>query len=116
MTEGSDNHGATPASDQGGGAAESYGRAARRRLLRAGLIGIPAIVTLRSRPAYALQSLSSAGIPYGLYTQAPGGKWVPAVKNPDRSKDGKLLIPDPNGPDRRPGGHHHDWDHHDGDH
>ena len=44
----------------------------KRRLLKAGLIGGPLLVTLRSRPAYSLQSLGSLGIPYGMYDPATG--------------------------------------------
>ena len=40
---------------------------ARRRFLKASLIGVPMIVTLRSRPAYA--ALGSGGVFYCLYGQ-----------------------------------------------
>ena len=40
----------------------------RRRLLRAGLLGVPAIITIRSRPAYAAKSLQSSSL-YG--SQSP---------------------------------------------
>jgi len=66
----------TPSS-VGGGSRES-----RRRFLKAGLIGVPMIVTLRSQPARALTSLGSAGIMYGMYNDE--GKAI--------NKDGEVLV------------------------
>jgi len=56
-------------------------RRSRRRLLKAGLVAAPMIVTLRGRPALAqTASLGSLGIFYGRYTQF-NGQWVPADPN-----------------------------------
>lgn len=55
---------------------------ARRQFLKAGLIGVPMIVTLRSRPAMALSSLGSAAIFYGRYGRVDGtNEWVPIDEN-----------------------------------
>ena len=55
---------------------------ARRQFLKAGLIGVPMIVTLRSRPAMALNSLGSAAIFYGRYGRVEGtDEWVPINEN-----------------------------------
>lgn len=63
-------------------------RQSRRRMLRAGLVAAPMIVTLRGRPALAqAASLGSLGIFYGQYTQF-NGEWVPA--DPDGNP---LFIP-----------------------
>lgn len=39
---------------------------ARRRLIQVGLMSLPVLMTVRSRPAFA-QSLGSVAIPYGAY-------------------------------------------------
>jgi hypothetical protein len=72
---------------------------ARRRFLRAGLIAVPAVMTIRSRPAYAqLQSLGTLGLSYGFYAPDKKGQWHEARRDPT----GHVTL-DPNGPDRRPG-------------
>ena len=40
----------------------------RRRLIKVGLMSLPVLMTVRSRPAFA-QSLGSVGLPYGGYLQ-----------------------------------------------
>jgi len=54
-------------SPAGQGSAERQRQNTRRRLLKAGLIGVPAIITIRSRPAHAAQSLQSGNL-YGSQT------------------------------------------------
>ena len=78
---------------------------ARRRFLKASLIGVPMIVTLRSRPAYA--ALGSAGVFYGLYGQKSddgnGNEvWVPVApdgnggfREVDRNDPNQTLQGDP---------------------
>ncbi len=78
---------------------------ARRRFLKAGLIGVPMIVTLRSRPAYA--ALGTGGVFYGLYGQKSddgnGNEvWVPVV--PDGSGFKELEGGDRNNPGAGPVG------------
>ena len=47
---------------------ERQRRDTRRRLLKAGLLGVPVTITIRSRPAHAAQSLQSGNL-YG--SQSP---------------------------------------------
>ncbi len=79
-------------------AAEQRTSRSRRRLIKAGLLASPLLVTLRSRPLYAQSSLGSMGINYGLYVQnQTTNEWVPARVNNQGD-----VVEDPNGPDRRP--------------
>lgn len=55
---------------------EEMRRETRRRLLKAGLLSVPVVLTVRSRPVLA-QSLGSAGINYGAYFQAENGELIP---------------------------------------
>lgn len=81
----------------------------RRKLVKAGLVAAPLLVTLRSRPLYAQSSLGSLGISYGLYTPSGGAGVVNEDYDPnadpnDPNEAHKVdkIKPDPNGPDRRP--------------
>ena len=75
------------------GADTREANADKRRLLKAGLIGVPLLVTLRSRPAHA-SSLGSCGIPYGMYNWdgdpisredwLAGDRNAPGLENPTR--------------------------------
>lgn len=73
----------------------------RRRFLKAGLIGVPMVVTLRSRPAHALTSLGSATIFYGEYRefQNPDGttRWAPVDQDGNEMQDPTRRTPNPSG-------------------
>jgi hypothetical protein len=106
MTEGRDKSvkaDDTPKTNAPAGPLPSAHGNARRRLLKAGVVAVPLLVTLKSRPLYAQSSLGSLGIEYGLYLQ--GGQ--AAIRNPEfngsqpESDDNQKLIADPNGNDRR---------------
>lgn len=84
----------------------------RRRFLKAGLVSVPMIVTLRSRPAFAQVSLGSAGIFYGRYelflrdpNALPGAtlpdgsinernRWAPADQDGNELRDPTRRDPD----------------------
>ena len=86
--------------DQSGASEPEGGNAqTRRRFLKAGLVSVPMIVTLRGRPAHAQVSLGSVNIFYGRYelflndpnapfdpVRNPRNRWAPA------NQDGKEMI------------------------
>lgn len=73
-------------------------RETRRRLLKAGALSVPVILTVRSRPVLG-QSLGSAGISYGAYFQSEN-ELVPVLSDEQGMPvdvDGKTIDPtDPN--------------------
>lgn len=62
----------------------------RRMLMKAGLLAVPMIVTLRSRPAHAQPALGSLGIFYGEYdvVEENGQQiWAPVDENGEVVRD-----------------------------
>ena len=60
MKKTSEAHGERPSRD-GPGRAAARRRQTRRKVLRAGALGIPVVITICSRPARAQEALGSAG-------------------------------------------------------
>lgn len=91
---------ANPATGEGSAEGDSQSRS-RRRFIKAGLIGVPMVVTLRSRPAHALTSLGSATIFYGAYRefQNPDGttRWAPVDQDGNEMQDPTRRTPNPSG-------------------
>jgi hypothetical protein len=86
-------HGPSPqaAAGQQKSATQLSADASRRRMLmKAGLLAVPMIVTLRSRPAHAQAALGSLGIFYGEYDVVEeGGQqiWAPVDENGEVVRD-----------------------------
>ena len=71
---------------------EQQRRETRRRLLKAGALSVPVILTVRSRPVMG-QSLGSAGISYGAYFQSQG-ELMPVLSNENGEpidEDGRVI-------------------------
>ncbi len=75
-----------PGGQASGDGVDRAAAASRRKFIMAGLVGVPMIVTLRSKPARAMTSLGSAGIFYGAYAEDTTGKWRPVNEN------GEFLV------------------------
>lgn len=79
---------------------EEKRRETRRRLLKAGALSLPVILTVRSRPVMG-QSLGSAGISYGAYFQNEN-ELVPLLSDEEgRPLDENGIPIDPNDPNAK---------------